>query len=89
MSIPNFDAMDKDELMGFWFKYQHATRVQAEELIGDRRRGFTVVVKQLANYAANKGTAVACRLKGDIQAALVYESICDSIYEALPGDIQW
>ena len=89
MNIPNFDAMDKDELLDFWFKYSRATRAEAEELIGDRRRGFTILAKDLAYYASNKGTAVACRLKGDIRAALVYESICDSIYDALPGDLKW
>lgn len=89
MNIPNFDAMDKDELMTFWFKYAHATRVQAEDLVGDRRKGFTVIAKQVANYAANKGAAVSCRLKGDIVGAQIYESICDSIYDSLPADLRW
>ena len=85
----NFDAMSEDDLMGFWLKYSRTSRAQAAELIGDRRKGFTVVAKQLANYASNKATAMACRVRGDIRAALVYEQICDSIYNHLPKDVRW
>lgn len=88
-NVPNFDAMTKDELMSFWFKYSRASRSEAAELVGHRRPGFTIAVRQLANYAANKGAAASCRLQGNIQGALCYENICDSIYDALPQDVRW
>lgn len=38
----------------------------------------------LKRYAANKSIAMACRSRGEIQAALRYEEICDQIYKLLP-----
>jgi hypothetical protein len=89
-TVPNLDAMTPDDLMEFWLRYQqHTTRKDAATLIGDRRKGFTTLAKDLGAYAANKATAMRCRLKGDIQAASVYETICDHIYNELPDDLKW
>ncbi len=88
-NVPNLDAMAEDDLMSFWSRYARPSRKDAESLIGDRRRGFTTLAGRLAGYASNKATAMACRRRGDIQAALIYEHICDSIYERLPADLQW
>ncbi len=87
--IPNFDAMTQEELMTFWSRYHRATRKDAEALVGDRRKGFTVIAAQLANYACNKAVAMSCRLRGDIQAAQVYEHATDLCYNALPQDLKW
>ncbi len=89
MAIPNFDAMDKGELMEFWKRYARPSRKDAEELIGDRRKGFTTISGTLAAYASNKATAISCRLKGKIDAALGYEEACEKIYERLPADLRW
>lgn len=89
-NIPNLDAMTEDELMAFWQRYQNRqTRKDAAELIGDRRKGYTVLAAKLGGYASNKAAAIACRSRGDIQAAEVYESICEQIYETLPSDLRW
>lgn len=89
MNVPNLDAMPEDELMAFWSRYARPSRKDAEELIGDRRKGFTTLSGRLAGYASNKATAITCRLRGDIQAAQVYEGICDAIYERIPEDLRW
>ena len=89
MSVPNLDAMPEDELMAFWKRYHRSSRNDAEQLIGDRRRGFTVIAATLANYACNKSVAMTCRRKGDIQAALIYERIADLCYDRLPEDLKW
>lgn len=89
MNVPNLDAMTDSDLMAFWKRYSRPSRKDAEELIGDRRKGFTTIAGRLAGYAANKATAMTCRARGDIQAASVYECICDSIYERIPEDIRW
>ncbi len=65
------------------------TRRDAEALVGDRRPGFTTISGSLAGYASNKATAMRCRERGDIQAALVYEKICELIHEKLPADLVW
>lgn len=88
-NVPNFDAMTETELMAFWKRYHRATRKDAEQLVGDRRKGFTVIAAMLANYACNKSVAMKCRLDGRITAALVYEDICEKIYERLPDDLKW
>ena len=80
--VPNLDAMNETDLMKFWNKYQNCTkRSEAEELIGDRRPGFTNIAKSLGAYASNKATAISCRTRGDISAAQVYEKI--------PWDCRW
>lgn len=88
-AIPNLDAMPEDELWAFWKRYGRPRRADAAELIGDTRRGYTTICGKLAGYASNKATAISCRLRGDIQAASVYESICESIYQRLPEDCRW
>ena len=88
-NIPNLDAMNDADLMAFWMRYQNRqTRKDAAALVGRRPR-YTIIAADLGAYAANKATAITCRLRGDIQAALVYERICDIIYSDLPSDCRW
>jgi len=55
----------------------------------DRPRGYVAATRSLAHYAYNKSTAMRCRLKGDINAALNYEAICERIYDNLPDYAKW
>ena len=88
--IPNLDAMEPEDLMKFWMKYQNiGRRKDCEELIGDRRPKFTVIAANLGAYAANKAAAISCRENGNIRGAEVYEKICELIYEKLPLDCRW
>ena len=87
--VPNLDAMSRDELMDFWMRYQNRQRrADAEALVG-RRPNYTTIAASLGAYAANKATAIACRQRGDIPAAKVYETICEGIYKRLPADLRW
>ncbi len=88
MNVPNLDAMTEAELWDFWKRYARPKRKDALELVGPRK-GYTTVSGSLAGYASNKATAMSCRARGDIQAALIYEQIADSIYEKLPEDCRW
>jgi hypothetical protein len=88
-NVPNLDAMPHDELMTFWATYQRSGRKRAIELFGQKREGYTRVASDLANYASNKATAMGCRVRGDIQTALMYEGICDRIYKSLPEWARW
>ncbi len=87
--VPNLDAMTPDDLMAFWKRYARPSWKDAETLVGDRRRGFTTISGSLAGYASNKATAMQCRERGDVQAALMYEKICETIYAGLPSDVRW
>lgn len=88
-TVPNLDCMPHDDLMTFWSRYHRATRKDAQALIGDNRKGYTGLAADLANYACNKATAVSCRLRGDITAAQLYETVCENIYTRLPEDLRW
>lgn len=88
LNLPNFDAMSQVELMRFWLDWRKATRRKAVLLVGVRKSA-PYLAQKLANYACNKATAIACRLKGDIAAATNYESICERIYQELPEDLRW
>lgn len=88
-NVPNLDCMTQEELMAFWMRYQNRQkRADALALVGPRK-GYTKVAASLGAYAANKATAMACRVRGDIQAAQCYEQICESIYSGLPEDCRW
>ncbi len=89
VNVPNLDGMAKSELMAFWSKYRSQSRKLAAELIGDKRRGYVTLANKLANYACNKAVAMDCRLKGNIAAAVIYESVCERIYDDLPTDLRW
>jgi hypothetical protein len=86
-NVPNLDAMTADDLMAFWMKHQ-AGRA-ALELFPAGGRGTRSTTAALANYASNKATAMQCRVRGDIQTALMYEGIADRIYAGLPKGSRW
>ncbi len=86
--IPNLDGMTEKELMAFWSRYHRATRADAAELVG-KRPGYTNLAAVVANYACNKSVAMACRVRGDIQAASIYEHAADLCYNQLPDDLKW
>lgn len=88
-TIPNFDAMDPEDLMKFWSKYHRPTRKDAEEIVGDCRPGFTKLASTLACYACNKAVAMEQRAKGNIQSAEIYERHCELVYDRLPEDLKW
>jgi len=90
MGIPRLDKMSESQLMEFWNKYQNVGKRQdCEELVGDRRKGYTIIAKNLGAYAANKATAMRCRKHGDTSAAELYELMCKTIYERLPYDCRF
>jgi hypothetical protein len=88
-NIPNFDSMNKEELVEFWVKYNRPTRKECIELIGDNRKGYTSIVSSLAAYAINKSCAMGLREEGKIEGAQFYEQICDDIYDEIPEDLRW
>lgn len=88
-TIPNFDGMTKDELTAFWYKYSRAGFKLSAELIGDKRRNYTILARTCANYAMNKACAMKLRLEGNIQGAMTYEHACELCYDQLPKDLQW
>ncbi len=88
-NVPNLDAMTHDALMAFWKRYHRASRRDAEDLVGDRRKGFTNIAADLANYACNKAVAMTCRLEGKVDTALGYERQADIIHSRLPFDLRW
>lgn len=90
MDAPNLDCMPDDELMSFWQKHQGG-RAYRELFNADQYGGGLCqnATADLANYASNLATARACRLRGDIATAQMYEGICDRIYSKLPPIARW
>jgi hypothetical protein len=88
--LKNLDAMTPEDLWAFWGTFKKgAKRSNCATLIGDKRKGYTTLANDLACYASNKATAIKCRLDGCIDSALIYESICERIYNNLPIDLRW
>lgn len=85
----NLDGMDKDELMEFWGRTNRQPVTVARELFPDKPRGYVSAARDLGHYAANKSAAMLCRENGSIQGAMMYESICETIYNRLPEFARW
>lgn len=91
---PNLDdGYTQEELMTFWAitasSYGRPIIV-ARQLFPGRPRGYVRATLDLARYASNKATAMGCRRRGEISAALVCENICDRIYSRyLPAFARW
>lgn len=85
---PNLDAMDACDLWNFGIRAEMHPRIVARELAFSGKRSVRAS-KDLGHYAVNKSVAMQCRLKGDIQAASIYEAICDRIYDGLPSFARW
>ena len=92
-NVPNFDSMNRDELLDFWTTYRNASRKQIRALFKltkkDAPKGYTRVANDLANYAINKGVAMSAREDGKISTAEIYERICESIHNSLPDYARW
>jgi len=82
--LPNFDVLERDEV----FKWCTMTRAQIARalLLPHQSR---IIPQAISNYVWNKYTAMELREKGDIARALVYEHICDMIYNSLPQQYRW
>lgn len=83
----NLDCVSAEELWAFW--REHSGGRAYRVLFPAGGTGTKRATADLACYASNKATAMSCRLRGDIQAAQMYEGICDRIYRKLPGFAAW
>jgi len=88
IGAPNLDGWCADDLMKFW-NFARSSRKLAAFMFPDNRKGRVLALCALAGYAANKATAMSCRASGNIKSALVYEKICDMIYQKLPKWARW
>ena len=87
----NLDCLSNDpaDLFKWWLEHRSPTQAKCVELFGRAGPGSYRAMRDMANYAANKGAAMKCRLTGDISTAQMYERICDSIYQQLPDYALW
>ncbi len=89
MHAPNFDAMTRAELSKFDVEVRYNPIRTARGLFPLRQPGYVRAARDLANYASNKAAAMLCREIGTIDSALMYEGICDRIYDGLPDFARW
>ena len=88
---PNLDAMDRADL----HKFIAATRGRnahraARRLFPSMPGGVLEAVRNLNEFAFKKVIAIACRERGYIPTAVMYELLCDQIYhQQLPGYARW
>ena len=91
--MENLDSMTIEEVHAWAVKYTRNTCVKpitlARALFPNRPKGYVAAMHDTGNYAWNKYVAMRCRLQGDINAALMYESIADRIYSKLPDFARW
>ena len=85
----NLDAMNEADLWDMWARTHHHPVIEARRIFPSRPTGYVAATKSLGNYASNKSVAVSARIAGNIQTAMIYETICERIYESLPGFARW
>jgi hypothetical protein len=86
------NQFSEDELMDLWADFNRPTKDLLALLWPGRKEppsGARRALKDMANYASNKATAMRERLKGAIPTAQMYESICERIYDDLPDWARW
>jgi hypothetical protein len=87
--IDLMESGDREALMLFWTRtHQHPVKT-ARKLFPTKPRGYVTATVDLSHYASNKAVAINERLKGNIQAAEIYEKICENIYNRLPTFARW
>lgn len=83
------DTSTPDALMAFWKVANNHPVQTGRSLFPERPERYARATRQLAQYAVNKATAVGCRLRGESASALVYEGICERIFDTLPPFARW
>ena len=78
--VPNLDAMDADDLRQF------ADDVASDALLADAPED---VRHALIRYASDRLVAIAHRLAGRIEAALLVERQMEQTYQSLPAAYRW
>ena len=81
-SVPNLDALDTADLYSL-------VAITKGAGAGRKNKLPNSVAGLINQYARNKITAIACRERGEIDTALRYERICDSIYQQFPEQYRW
>jgi len=87
----NLDCVSESELRELVAEIGQGVRPirAARKVFGTSGDGRTQAIKNYRAYAWNKITAIVCRSEGKIDAALMYESICERIYKELPEFAKW
>ena len=85
----NLDGETDPDLMEFWSVASRNPGIVGKLLFPSQNKGRMRATRDLANYASNKATAMTCRVRGDIQAAKIYEHCADLCYNDLPEWAKW
>lgn len=82
----NLDDVPYDDLVDFTKKYKDGRNSRQ---LFPGQRGSQAATRQMVKYAAVKMAARQARGNGNIEHALYFESMCDRIYNQLPGFAKW
>src|SRR5260370_280507 len=86
----NLDGLDESTLLELGRAALGVRPVAKARLVfPDRPADYVQAFKSLRNYAMNKAVTMQQRKLGNIQTAQQYESICEDIYNRLPGYARW
>lgn len=83
------DSMTATELFAWSYHASFAPKAMRLEVFGRIGKGTVRAMKDCSHYAANKATAMQCRARGELPAALLYENIAERIYASLPSYAKW
>ena len=80
----NLDSLSQEELLKLSFEFWYHPRINAKKF------GLKVSdMKLLSHYASNKAAAISCQFSGNIERALMYERICENLYNRLSDNAKW
>ena len=84
-----FNLDDEMEVLEFIDQFGTTKGTALANAIGITGKGKAKRANDLSAYAWNKKTAMECRERGDIKAALIYENICDRVYSGMNESDKW
>lgn len=80
----NLDCITKENLHILYLECDSHIRLMA------KKYGYTIKdMNHIKNYAINKFVAMKLREEGNISTSLVYEDICEKIYNRLSKSARW
>jgi hypothetical protein len=82
------DIATEIDINGEYFDLQpeHLTAIISAENAGRARNGIDCI---LSDFIACRHTAILCRKRGNVRAAMVHEARADAIYKTIPIALRW
>jgi hypothetical protein len=94
LGLPDFASIKIDEdtpkaLAELATLIHHHPVLCARVFFDDSPKGYVRATRDIGVYAASLGSAIECRLKGDLAQAEIHQASAERVYATLPKFARW